>query len=351
MNGYLIGLLFWLVLLAVGWAKSLWKPAGFLAIGIAVLYLFGPAGQPGVVDLKSYWHHQYIQPGLIMFLVSAGSLGIRLWWVKRRSLARNSPRIRRRFDGVTAAAVIGIPLIVLTSRGPRYETVRDRVRAAGRITDDDCKQLLLIAARDYLSYGPAEGKYFDLRFAPTLCRSPGGAAGRISESGGSTPHGEKLYVIYARQRDAYIELLGANTAKAWHEVNSSFALSPLQNDPADNQVIVKESWTPVPRNLNDRFGQGMRPAQRKGEYFWPGDRQSLFIMLNVGRDVAGTDNGWVYGTVSPDGKTVTSAGQVASCMRCHRDAPYGRLFGLPAEESRRPEPDTRPAATQFTTMP
>ena len=42
----------------------------------------------------------------------------------------------------------------------------------------------------------------------------------------------------------------------------------------------------------------------------------------------GTDNGWVYGTVTSDGKTVTSAGRVATCMNCHKEAKHDRLFGL-----------------------
>ncbi len=40
------------------------------------------------------------------------------------------------------------------------------------------------------------------------------------------------------------------------------------------------------------------------------------------------DEGWGYGTISVDRKTVSSAGRVASCMRCHDSAPHGRLFGL-----------------------
>jgi hypothetical protein len=41
----------------------------------------------------------------------------------------------------------------------------------------------------------------------------------------------------------------------------------------------------------------------------------------------GTDNGWVYGTVTADGKQVTSAGRVKSCMACHQRAPNDRVFG------------------------
>ena len=42
----------------------------------------------------------------------------------------------------------------------------------------------------------------------------------------------------------------------------------------------------------------------------------------------GTDAGWIYGTLTPDGKTVTSAGRVQRCMDCHDVAPHDRLFGL-----------------------
>ena len=37
----------------------------------------------------------------------------------------------------------------------------------------------------------------------------------------------------------------------------------------------------------------------------------------------------MYGTVTADGKKVTSAGRVASCMKCH-ETKATRLFGLPS---------------------
>jgi hypothetical protein len=51
-------------------------------------------------------------------------------------------------------------------------------------------------------------------------------------------------------------------------------------------------------------------------------------MFKLEPGTPGTDAGWVYGTVTPDGKQVTSAGRVESCMGCHQDAPHDRLFGL-----------------------
>lgn len=59
----------------------------------------------------------------------------------------------------------------------------------------------------------------------------------------------------------------------------------------------------------------------------PLTRSDLFIMAKLDPKTAGTDQGWVYGTVTPDGKTVTAAGRVESCMKCHQAARHDRLFG------------------------
>ena len=114
-------------------------------------------------------------------------------------------------------------------------------------------------------------------------------------------------------------------------------------------MIVKESWTAEEMTdmkagttdwtkvvRTENVGEG-------GTQFYPyatkGDK--VFKASQAGRSVhhdearpedRGTDAGWVYGTVSADGKTVTAAGKVESCMKCHQDAKHDRLFGLPATE-------------------
>ena len=55
-------------------------------------------------------------------------------------------------------------------------------------------------------------------------------------------------------------------------------------------------------------------------------------MFKTDPQTPGTDEGWVYGTVTPDGQQVTSAGRVESCMMCHQGAPHDRLFGLPEKK-------------------
>jgi hypothetical protein len=54
-------------------------------------------------------------------------------------------------------------------------------------------------------------------------------------------------------------------------------------------------------------------------------------MFQHDRKTPATDDGWVYGTLTPDGKTVTGVGRLENCMGCHQKAPHGRLFGLPKE--------------------
>jgi hypothetical protein len=59
------------------------------------------------------------------------------------------------------------------------------------------------------------------------------------------------------------------------------------------------------------------------------EKGPLFVMFKVGPRTPGTDEGWVYGTATADGKRVTSAGWVESCMKCRQEAPHDRLFGPP----------------------
>jgi hypothetical protein len=51
-------------------------------------------------------------------------------------------------------------------------------------------------------------------------------------------------------------------------------------------------------------------------------------MMKLDPATPNTDAGWVYGTVTPDGKTVTSSGKVETCLKCHVEAPGDRLFGI-----------------------
>ena len=64
-----------------------------------------------------------------------------------------------------------------------------------------------------------------------------------------------------------------------------------------------------------------------GVRYRAGDASGLFVMYKLDPATPGTDDGWVYGTLTADGRTVTSAGVVESCAGCHARAPHDHLFG------------------------
>lgn len=165
------------------------------------------------------------------------------------------------------------------------------------------KQLLDIAKsykRSYTEVNPRPN------WAPTMCRIPPTQA-LFSKSKEPKTHGQKLYYLFAEDSGAYSKYKRGDKV-------------------AKGQALVKESWTPV------EIKKGAKspiesPAVKDGKRFAPGTQKDLFIMLKVDPKTPGTDQGWIYGTVTPDGKTVTSAGRVQSCMKCHVKM-KDRLFGL-----------------------
>jgi hypothetical protein len=96
------------------------------------------------------------------------------------------------------------------------------------------------------------------------------------------------------------------------------------------QALVKESFQP---------GQGANPADSKSPRKL-GAKAALFVMFKTDAKTAGTDQGWVYGTLSADGKQVTSAGRIESCMGCHENARHDRLLGMPPGSGKAPKTAT-----------
>ena len=189
---------------------------------------------------------------------------------------------------------------------------------------------LLQVASKYQNWGRVDDV---AHIAPQLCVALPPPAVRYSESTDDETHGQKLYSVFAKDRDAYVEI-----AK--------------QSSPV-GQVIVKESWIPeetsevkpgeidhakLVRTGTDPNSSRFNPyAAKGGKVFKASKRGDLFIMMKLDPGTPNTDEGWVYGTVTADGKTVTSAGKVESCMKCHQDAKHDRLFGVPTWDfSRRP---------------
>lgn len=197
------------------------------------------------------------------------------------------------------------------------------------------------AATEYFSWSRVDD---EMRWAPELCRMPNPGRAYASESQDEKTHGRKLYSLFAKDRKDYINMTADKLAKV-------------------GQVIVKQSWIPeevtgkdaedlrkVKHNHDVAFSSATIVTPRPGakddapgfdrDHFFPfvikdekvfkASKQSdLFIMMKLAPQTPDTDQGWVYGTVTHDGKTVTAAGKIASCMKCHADAKNDRLFGLP----------------------
>lgn len=207
------------------------------------------------------------------------------------------------------------------------------------VNDPDFHKALLDVAAQYESYGRVDDEG---RFAPWLCRMPNPSVARLSDSKDADTHGQKIYFLFAKNHDAYYAL------------NKQ---SPADESPV-GQVIVKESWVPkeVPaseirtplhairrsapvsdsvKSEGDVAGalETFIPfVRREGKVFHADSKHALFIMLKMDPKTPNTDGGWIYGTVTADGKSVTSSGRVQSCMGCHQEAPHGRLFGLKKTE-------------------
>lgn len=176
---------------------------------------------------------------------------------------------------------------------------------------------------DYKGWGRVDD---ELRFAPWLCRMPEPGMARISAADHGA-HGRKLYSLFAREHGAYLRL-GRETAAPEKPVL---------------QAVVKESYfpedagaNPVPRHAWQRAAQNGPLGE--GDHFWPyargeggkvvkaGAVAGLFVVLERPAGTPGTDDGFVYGTMTPTGE-ITSAGKVGPCMGCHEKAKHRRLFG------------------------
>lgn len=183
--------------------------------------------------------------------------------------------------------------------------------------------VLLSVAKSYESYGKVEER---IQMAPALCMGPTPSPLRLSASKDAGTHGKKLYYLYAFDAAAYLKIPDKGFSKT-REAAPRYESMPAQ------QVLVKQSWSCDPVSKEDKPAESAhgrsRFLKKDGEWFKSGERKDLFIMARFEEKTEGTDKGWIYGTVAPDGKTVTSSGKVANCMSCHETAGDGRLFGLP----------------------
>jgi hypothetical protein len=199
------------------------------------------------------------------------------------------------------------------------QRVAARPETAAQRTGEDFGARIRQISREYRNWA----RVSDLeQWAPAERWAPPTRNIRMSQADDFADHGRKLFYLHAQNHNAYARL-------TWGETDGTFiTTSPL------GQAVVMESWfaEPVKGALVPFAGYGIdrrandRTRGPDGREYRTGARGDLFVMFKVDPLTPGTDNGWVYGTVTPEGR-VTSAGAVASCMECHSRAPYERLFG------------------------
>lgn len=160
-----------------------------------------------------------------------------------------------------------------------------------------------------------------------------------STSRDSDTHGKKLYYLFAKDAADY-----ASVATAAHGGDYSTLQSPYRPDERTmpwkakiGQTLVKQSFVPervpsVPEKAPTENGAlagipSDHVVSESGDVYRPGAPAALFIMLKTDPATPGTDEGWVYSTTTPDGKSILSAGMIASCIGCHQHNTRDRLFG------------------------
>ena len=202
------------------------------------------------------------------------------------------------------------------------------------------KKKLHEIAQEYREYGPMSERF---REAPAACAAPEPMRPVSEEerarreavikdlermhqslSGDEGSHGRKLYKLFVRDYDAYV--------------------TGIDEEQPIGQVLVKESWASEELLPGQGAIASEAPAVeghpeytkgvvigKDGDAYRATKPTSLFIMYKdsrKGMDEKNTDNGWVYAVTSLDGSEIMDAGRIESCMGCHLEAPYDRVFGF-----------------------
>jgi hypothetical protein len=191
------------------------------------------------------------------------------------------------------------------------------VDEGGPVANDPAEHAVLLAiAGSYGAFARADGTHW----SALDCSAPPDDTSHVSVAAAGSPHGRKLYTLRIFDFDAYTKDTKQKPPPA-----DAHRLAKGAPVPGTEQVLVKVSY--LPTDDRDKAAWGVASATFEGKTFYPGELRDLFVMYKPTDKSKKTDGGWLYGTVSPDRKKVTSAGLVKSCMGCHEDAPHGRLFG------------------------
>ncbi|MCA8939141.1 MAG: cytochrome P460 family protein [Planctomycetes bacterium] len=163
--------------------------------------------------------------------------------------------------------------------------------------DERFHDVLLTAYREHRDY---DVTYY-MMIAPALCIAPPPVISAVRSAHSSGPHMGKSALYFAKDSKSYDVRLDK--------------LVDLQETQPIGQTIVKKAFR-------------LKPSEEQmGENLGLGDLDNYFIMTKLAPDTPGTDEGWVYGVVNPEGQ-VTASGLIKNCMSCHMKSKTDRLIGL-----------------------
>jgi len=212
-------------------------------------------------------------------------------------------------------------------------------------------QELLEIAEEYRTWGRVDDEF---RWAPFKCVPSLPGRAYVSASKDPSTHGQKLYSLFARNRSDYLSDSKGRTAVVGQAIVKQ-SWVPEEVDDLKSRAVRSDGFfkrhvtvtrnpdvIPAPKNFNTKkqpYLSSMMKEDERLDHFYPyaikdskvfktKKQADLFIMMKLDPNTPGTDAGWVYATMTPDGKKVTEAGRIESCMACHRDAGKDRLFGL-----------------------
>ncbi len=125
-----------------------------------------------------------------------------------------------------------------------------------------------------------------------------------SRSDDTSTHGLKVFELYVKNDNAYAYQYSQPQPEGQTLVKATWHSKEIQN-PAENQRVLK---------VNDSV------------YLQPTTPSEYFIMFKSNNTLYATDEGWIYGIVSEDGKEVINKGLIKSCMSCHDASKHDRML-------------------------
>lgn len=192
--------------------------------------------------------------------------------------------------------------------------------ASGPSENDPTHHAALLAIADkYKTFSRVDGTWW----SQLDCRAPPDDPGHMSNAAEGSAHGRKVFTLQIYDFDAYAKETGGRPPPPESaRVGKGPPLAGVE------QALVKVSYEPTEDPGKVPRIHQIAPVTHEGKRFYAGEQKDLFIMYRPADKAAATDAGWLYGTVTADGKKVTSAGLVKNCMGCHEKAPHGRQFGV-----------------------